>query len=117
MTKTNNLVSAPPVHRLVGQINLWDRLLGVFGVKTTFSWCLVGCTHGRHSWNVSLEKCRDGTPIISGWFLQVYKFDCKEVAEDVLAEFNMLAYKHNKENGYWTTMPNVQADGADGKTA
>lgn len=83
------------------KLTLWDKILKLFGVETTWEWCLVGCTIGRHSWLVSLEKCRNGTPLISGYFLTVIKFGSKESAEKALVDFQAAATVFNKEKGFW----------------
>lgn len=83
------------------KMTLWDKVLGWFGVETTWEWCLIGCTIGRHSWYVSLEKCHNGTPVISGGFLWVIKYKNKEDAEKDLANYKEIADDYNKDHGYW----------------
>ncbi len=85
-----------------GKLNLWDRILQLFGTVITWEWCLVGCTIGRHSWDISQEKCRNGVPVISGWFLTVYKFGNEEDARKMLVSFNEIAAIANKKKGFST---------------
>ncbi len=91
-------MSTPPGQRLT----LYDRLLSLFGVRITWEWCLVGCTIGRHSWSLSQEKCRNGTPVISGGFLEVWKFSSEEDARAMLPRVTEAARLHNEAKGYWT---------------
>jgi len=79
------------------KLNLWDKILAVFGIETTWQWCVVGCTIGRHSWTVRNEKCRNGTPIVSGGFLIVHKCPSKEFAETLCKDFVEIADKINAE--------------------
>jgi hypothetical protein len=87
----------------------------LFGTKITWEWCMVGCTIGRHDWWVSHEKCRNGTPVIAGYFLTVYKFSKKEWAESACADFQKLANEFNRKNGYWVdeVSPNSGLDRQD----
>lgn len=85
----------------VVKLTWWDKILGMFGTKTTWKWCVVGCTIGRHSWRVSYEKCHNDIPIISGGLLMVYGCDSKQDADAVYEDFKTIAKEHNEKNGYW----------------
>jgi hypothetical protein len=88
------------------KLTLWDKILYLFSIKTTFEWCLVGSTgFGRHSWTVSKEKCRNGTPIIAGGFLDVIKVSTEENARKLLVECKVIANEYNKKHGYWLDEP------------
>jgi hypothetical protein len=82
------------------KLNLFDRFLQLFGVNITYEWCVVGCTIGRHVWDYRLEKCRNGTPVIAGGFLSVFKVENEEQAKELYNEFTQVADKRNKEKGY-----------------
>jgi hypothetical protein len=82
------------------KLSLYDRFLKLFGVNITYEWCVVGCLIGRHSWDYRLEKCRNGTPVISGGFLNVIKVQTEEHAKEIYDEFTEKAEKYNKEQGY-----------------
>ncbi len=86
------------------KLTIWDRFIGLFGVKTSWQWCVVGCQIGRHSWSVSYEKCRSGTPIIAGGFLTVYGFgdaaDSETNAKLGHQTCLDIAARHNAANGY-----------------
>jgi hypothetical protein len=83
------------------RLTWWDRVLFLFGVETTWKWCVVGCTIGRHSWSYRQEKCRNGTPIIAGWFLTVITTSTEESARALCEDMQAAAEKYNKEKGYW----------------
>ncbi len=82
------------------RLTWWDRVLRRFGVRVHWEWCITGCTIGRHSWSVVHEKCRNGTPVRSGYFLTIYKFPTEEAARAELPEFLSIAAMHNAEHGY-----------------
>ncbi len=85
-------------------LTLWDRFIWLFGVKTTFEWCVVGCQIGRHSWHVSYEKCRFGVPIRAGGFLTVYGFGDSPSSEASATAWHKtclaIAARHNIAHGY-----------------
>ena len=82
------------------KLSFYDKFLKLFGVNTTFEWCVVGCLIGRHSWDYRLEKCRNGIPVIAGWFLNVVKVETEEKAKEIYGEFIKIAEDYNTKNGY-----------------
>jgi len=83
-----------------GVFTFWDKIRLLFGTKITWEWCVVGCVVGKHTWHVYLEKCYNGTPIVSGGFLVVYKCESKEAADSLCEDFDEVAEKLNGERGY-----------------
>ncbi len=82
------------------KLNLWDRVLQLFGVKVTEEWILIGCMLGRHSWSVERRKCRNGAPIGNGGFIWMIRFADEASAREALATCTLKADEINRKNGY-----------------
>lgn len=84
------------------RINILQRLCcmirrNLFG-RTSYKWCVVGNTIGRHVWTVRKEECINGIPKKAGGFLQIYECDSEDEARSLLVEFEEIAERANMED-------------------
>jgi hypothetical protein len=74
-----------------------EKIFRFFFPVVTYEWCVVGSTIGRHSWWKEKRKCKNGTPVGTGYFLTIVHCEDETDADELLKEFNKIALKHNEE--------------------
>ncbi len=82
------------------RLNLWDRIVMLFGVKVTEEWVVIGCKIGRHSWSYEKRKCRNGAPLGHGYFLEMIRCESEQMAREIVEDFRKIAEGINQKNGY-----------------